>query len=91
LASACLSLGIAELDASVLQSRSNFAITHPASREVYKRGFQGIYYLSRHGHDFENWALFEPFDLRDTAVRHISTDDPALLEAVQILGLTLLK
>jgi RES domain len=90
LAGACLSLGISELDASVLQSRSNFAITHLASREVYKRGFQGIYYLSRHGHNFENWALFEPFDLRDAAVKRISTDDPALLEALEILGLKLL-
>lgn len=89
LASDCLNLGIKEFDASVLQSGSAEAlrITQLASRVVYELGLPGIYYRSRYGHDFENWALFEPFRLRETASWPIAKDNPALLEAADILGL----
>ncbi len=89
LAAICAAFGISDLDASILQSRSQFVITQAVSRYVFESGFQGIYYLSRHGHDFENWALFEPFDLRDTTSRAIQVEDPALTEALRILGLKL--
>ena len=26
--------------------------------------FAGVFYRSRYGHSFENWAIFEPFPLR---------------------------
>jgi hypothetical protein len=89
LARICAASGVSDLDASILQSRSQFVITQAVSRYVFERGFQGIYYLSRYGHDFENWALFEPFDLRDTASRPVEVEDPALTEALRILGLKL--
>ena len=89
LASECLRLGITDLDASVLQSGSPRRITQLASLVVRGLGFSGIYYRSRYAHNFENWALFEPFRIRDTASRPIAKNDPALREAVRILGLTL--
>jgi RES domain len=89
LASECLRLGIKDLDASVLQSGSPRHITQLASRVVYELRFPGIYFLSRYAHDLENWALFEPFRIRDTASKPIANDHPALREAVHILGLKL--
>ena len=64
-------------------------VTQLASLVVHALGFSGIYYRSRYAHNFENWALFEPFRIRDTASRPIAKNDPALREAVRILGLTL--
>jgi hypothetical protein len=87
LASECLSLGIRDFDASVLQSGSPRRITQLASRAVYEMGLAGIYYRSRYANNFENWALFEPFRIHDTASRPIAKDYPALLEAARILGL----
>jgi hypothetical protein len=88
LASECLRLGIKDLDASVLQSGSPRYITQLASRVVYELGLlPGIYYRSKYAHDLENWALFEPFRIRDSALKPIADDHPALREAVRILGL----
>jgi hypothetical protein len=87
LASDCLALGIIDFDASVLQSASPRRITQLASRVVYEMGLPGIYYRSRYGHNFENWALFEPFRLHETASSPIASHDPDLLAAAEILGL----
>ena len=89
LASECLRLGITDLDGSVLQSGSPRRITQLASRVVHELGFSGIYYRSRYAHDLENWALLEPFRICDTESRTIAKNEPALREAVRILGLTL--
>jgi hypothetical protein len=89
LASQCLRLGITDLDASVLQSGSPRHITQLASRLVYELGFAGVYYRSRYSHELENWALVEPFRIRDTASTPITKDNPALLQAIHILGLKL--
>jgi hypothetical protein len=59
-------------------------LTQLSSLEVYKAGLNGIYYRSRYGHDLENWALFEPFQIREK--RHTETihlDDPDLLVRVR--------
>jgi hypothetical protein len=63
-------------------------LTQLSSLEVYKASLNGIYYRSRYGHDLENWALFEPFQIREK--RHaeiINVDDPDLLAACKILGI----
>ncbi len=86
-ASECVRLNIREFDASVLQSGSSRPITQLASRIVYDLGYAGIFYRSRYGHDLENWALFEPFRIRDTSSRAITRDYPALAQAAQILGI----
>ncbi len=57
------------------------------SQFVYKQGFNGIRYLSKYGHDIENWALFEPADLIATREDGIHLDDPDLLEALRIFNL----
>jgi len=88
LASDCLSLGVKDFDASVLQSASPRLITQLASRVVYELGLPGIYYRSRYGHNFENWALFEPFRIRNTMTQPIPKHHPALIQATEILGLS---
>ena len=89
LASECLSLDIADLDASVLQSGLPRRITQLASRLAYERGLSGIYYRSRYGNNFENWALFEPFRIAHTVSGAIAKDYPPLLAAAEILKLKL--
>jgi hypothetical protein len=89
LAGECLRLGLKDLDASLLQSHIPRKLTQLASLEVRRRGFDGIYYRSRHGHDLENWALFEPFSIKHAATQAIATDDPDFLNALRILGLKL--
>ena len=86
LASECLRLGLSDLDASVLQSHAPRRITQLASQEVWRGDFDGIYYRSRHGHDLENWALFEPFRISAVTSQAIASDDPTFLEALRILG-----
>jgi len=87
LASDCVRLGVEDLDARVLQSGSPRLITQLASRVVYEVGFAGIYYRSRYGHGFENWACFEPFRIRDTDSQAIAKDHAVLLAAAKILEL----
>jgi hypothetical protein len=89
LATECLRLGIRDLDTSVLQAGTPRRITQLASRVVYELGLPGIYYPSRYGHELENWALFEPFRIRKSEFKPVAIDDPALIEALRILGLKL--
>jgi hypothetical protein len=55
--------GFDDLDASVLQQTAPRNVTQLASRIVFNDGFAGIYYRSKYGHDVENWAVFEPFQI----------------------------
>lgn len=89
LAEDCLRLGLKDLDASVLQSHTSRRLTQLASLEVRRRGFDGIYYRSRYGHDLENWAVFEPFPITRAVTQAIAADDPDFLNALRILGLKL--
>lgn len=89
LASECLRLGIPDLDASVLQSGLSRRLTQLVSRVAYAQGYPGICYRSRYSHDLENWALFEPFRLRDASSEPIDNDRSAFQEALRILGLKL--
>ncbi len=56
-------LGVEDIDASVLQKTAPRTLTQFVSRIIFYAGFSGIYYLSKYGHDIENWALFEPFQI----------------------------
>jgi hypothetical protein len=89
LAGECLRLGLSDLDAAVLQRDAPRRITQLVSRQVYSLDYSGIYYRSRYGHNQENWALFEPFQIFGTASGPIASDDPAFLEALRILDLEL--
>jgi hypothetical protein len=55
---------------------------------VNEAGLDGIYYRSRYGHDLENWALFEPFEISSPKVPiAVQPDDVDLQEACRLLGL----
>lgn len=87
LASLLIQLGIPDFDASVLQRSGPRRLTQNVSRFVYRQGFNGIRYLSKYGHDIENWALFEPANLTSTHCEQIRPDDPDLIEALRIFDL----
>lgn len=87
LVSDCLRLGLRDLDASALQNSSPRTLTQLVSRIVYDMGLAGVYYRSRYGHNLENWALFEPCRISRTKSRKVTPEDPALEEAMEILGL----
>jgi hypothetical protein len=89
LASTAVALGLSEIDAATLQSGRPRQLTQEASLIVFRNGFDGVFYRSRYGHSIENWAIFEPFPLRDTAGAAIAIDDPDLHSALRILGLTM--
>ncbi len=91
LVSDCLRLGLRDLDASALQNSSPRTLTQLVSRIVYDMGLAGVYYRSRYGHNLENWALFEPCRISRTRSKKVTADDPALEEAMEILGLKFAK
>jgi hypothetical protein len=73
----------------VLQRSSPRRLTQLASLEAWSKKFDGVYYRSRHGHELENWALFEPFRISRATSQAIAADDQALMEALRILELKL--
>jgi hypothetical protein len=89
LAPLLINLGIPDFDASVLQRSGPRLLTQNVSYVVYSEGFDGIRYLSKYGHDIENWALFEPADLTGPKASSIQPDDPDLLHALQLLHVSL--
>ncbi len=82
-----LRFGIEDLDASILQKTAPRILTQSVSRIVFNDGLAGIRYLSRHGHDIENWALFEPFQINVLETEPIRQDDPDLQHALQLHSL----
>ena len=87
--------GIRDFNQSVLQASSPRKVTQVVSRFVYNAGLDGICYPSKHGHNIENWALFEaarhkqPFKI---AVKHndpLTFDNPDLALALQLLRITI--
>jgi hypothetical protein len=76
--------GFDDWDASVLQQTAPRILTQFVSRIVFSNGFAGIYYRSKYGHDVENWALFEPFQIRVQDPEPILPDDADLQRALQL-------
>ena len=83
--------GAEDLDASVLQMTAPRGLTQLASRVVFSEGMAGIYYRSKYGHDVENWALFEPFQVAVKDPQSVRVDDPDLQHALQLHGLKFRK
>lgn len=79
--------GVDDVDASILQKTAPRILTQFVSRIVFSAGFAGIYYLSKYGHDIENWALFEPFQINLKAPEPIRRDDRDLQRALQLHSL----
>jgi hypothetical protein len=89
LASTAVALELSEIDASILQAGRPRQLTQAASLIVFRNGYDGIFYRSRYGHSIENWAIFEPFPLRNTSADAIAADDPDLQSALRMHGLTM--
>lgn len=83
--------GLDDLDASVLQMTAPRKLTQLVSRVAFSEGWAGIYYRSKYGHDIENWALFEPFQINLRGSESIQTDDPDLQRALRLHGLRFKK
>ena len=79
--------GVEEFDASVLQQTAPRILTQFVSRIVFNGGFAGIYYRSKYGHDIENWALFEPFQIKVQEPELIRPDDRDLQRALELHSL----
>ena len=76
--------GLADLDASVLQSSTPREITQKVSRFIYEEKLNGIKYPSKFGHDMENWAFFEPVSVHRESTEIIKPDDPDFIRAVAL-------
>jgi hypothetical protein len=83
--------GLDDLDASVLQQTAPRILTQFVSRIVFSDGFAGIYYRSKYGHDIENWAVFEPFQIKVQDPEPIRSDDPDLERALRLHSLKFRK
>ena len=81
--------GVGDFDASVLHMTAPRGLTQLVSRVAFSGGFAGIYYRSKYGHDIENWALFEPFQITVMDSELIRADDPDLQMALRLHGLKL--
>ena len=79
--------GVDDLDASVLQMTAPRALTQLVSRVVFSEGLAGIHYRSKYGHDVDNWALFEPFEISVRDSESICPDDQHLQHALRLHGL----
>jgi hypothetical protein len=91
LAAHLVKFGFDDLDASVLQQTAPRNVTQLASRIVFNDGFAGIYYRSKYGHDVENWAVFEPFQINAQDPEPIRLDDPDLQRALRLHSLKFKK
>jgi hypothetical protein len=83
--------GLDDLDASALQMTAPRTVTQLVSRIVFSNRLAGIYYRSKYGHDVENWALFEPFQINVQDPETIRPDDLDLQRALQLHGLKFKK
>jgi hypothetical protein len=76
--------GVGDIDASVLQKTAPRMLTQFVSRIVFYTGFSGIYYRSKYGHDIENWALFEPFQIAVRDPEPVAVEDDDLQLALRL-------
>jgi len=83
--------GLDDIDASALQKTARRLFTQLVSRIVFYAGFSGIYYLSKYGHDIENWALFEPFQITVRDPEPVRIDDSDLQLALRLHSLKLME
>ena len=80
--------GKADFDLHLLMSQ-NRSLTQRAANVIYRMGYNGVCYQSRHGTDLMNWALFEPFQIDQIENSSLGLADQDLMEAVKRLDLHL--
>ncbi len=89
--------GLDDLDAATIRLSTPRAFTQEVSRLIYECStdagapqFSGIYYRSRLGDQFANWAIFErppTHPVAELSTDRIDLDDPDLLQAIALLKL----
>jgi hypothetical protein len=84
------------LDAGTMRVKDDLPLTQRVSRLVYEceesngnRQFAGISHASRHGDELANWAIFEPFEIRERTSSSVGVTDADFVEAARRLGLGL--
>lgn len=69
---------------------SDYVITQQIAWWAFNQGFGGIVYPSTHNHTLSCWALFEPTEIIPIGTPEIiRSDDPDLVSAASLFGLTL--
>ncbi len=87
--------GLHDLDAATLRLIAPRAFTQDVSRYLFgqtaggERRWNGLAYLSKHGDDLQNWAIFEPADPEVIDVTEFDRDDADLAAALALHGLQL--
>lgn len=87
--------GLHDLDAAALRLSAPRAFTQDISRYVFgqtangERRWNGLAYLSKHGDDLQNWAIFEPADPDVIDVTEFDRHDADLAAALALHGLQL--
>jgi RES domain len=87
--------GLADLDAAAVRLTLPRSFTQEISRflfeqtEAGQRQWDGINYQSRHGDDFENWAIFEPAAPARQSSTSLEAGDADLATALTLHGLRL--
>jgi hypothetical protein len=85
--------GVPQIDGAAIRQTAPDSVTQMISgflricRRAARRQFSGIFYLSRHGDEFENWAIFEPCARRRRGNADIDEADADYQRAIDILGL----
>ena len=84
---------LADLDAATIRLSAPRGFTQDVSRYVFDqtadghRRWNGIAYLSRHGDDIQNWAIFEPAAPDPVDAEDVVIDDPDLIAALALHNL----
>lgn len=87
--------GLHDLDGAALRLTAPRAFTQEVSRYVFgqsatgERRWNGLSYLSKHGDDLQNWAIFEPAAPEVLNVAEFDRYDPDLAAALALHRLTL--
>jgi len=95
LAARVVHYGLHDLDAATLRLSAPRAFTQEVARYVFdqtaagQRRWNGLSYLSKHGDDLRNWAIFEPAAPEVVEVTNFGRHDEDLVEALGLHGLAL--
>ena len=87
LAGVLVQLGLSDFDLGHALTRDR-RVTQAIARWAHETGQQAIIYTSRHGADFDCWALLEGVRFTSLQVSPIAKDDPDLLAAAGEFGLS---
>jgi hypothetical protein len=94
-AASAVQLGLNDLNAAAIRLNAPRSFTQAISRHVFdqteggQRRWNGLSYLSKHGDDLRNWAVFEPASPTAVDIDPLNLGDPDLQAALALHGLTI--